>query len=56
MNRIGLVVLMTHDYGNYVIQKLFDSSNETGKRLMYDTIRQENVDEIKKNNYGLICS
>jgi len=52
LTRAGLVALMTNSYGNYVVQKLFDLSDDKSKRKLYERVRQENLDEIKKNSFG----
>jgi len=51
-SRAGLVVLMTNSFGNYVVQKLFDLCDDRSKRKIYDKVRQENLEEIKKNSFG----
>jgi len=52
-NRLGIVLLMNHAYGNYVIQRLFECSDEFLRRKIYERIQNENIDEIKRNGYGM---
>jgi len=51
--RPGLVVLMGHPYGNYVVQRLFECSDKNTRRKIYEGVmKEENLEEIKKTNYG----
>lgn len=51
--RVGLVILMTHPYGNYVLQKLFESSNDQIRRKIYAAIiNSGSLEEIKRNIHG----
>ena len=51
--RVGLVILMNHPYGNYVLQKLFESSNEQIRRKIYNAIiNSGSLEEIKRNIHG----
>lgn len=47
---------MTHPYGNYVAQRLFEFSDDKVKRKVFDRLKQENLEEIKKNSYGIKLS
>ena len=52
--RLGLLTLMNHPYGNYVVQRLFECSDEKLRRLIYERTLTENMEEIRKNNYGIV--
>lgn len=43
---------MTHPYGNYVVQRLFECSNEQLRRTIYEATQGANAEEIKKTSYG----
>jgi len=43
---------MTHSFANYVVQKLFESSDESSRQVLYDKMQAGNLEEIKRSNYG----
>jgi len=46
---------MCHPFGNYVVQRLFECSDKNTRRKIYDGVmKEENLEEIKKTNYGKI--
>lgn len=51
-NKPALVVMMTHSFGNYVVQRLFECSDENLRQMLYDKMQGGILEEIKKNNYG----
>jgi len=51
--QLGLVALMNHPFGNYVVQRLFECSDKNTRRKIYEGVmKEENLEEIKKTNYG----
>lgn len=50
--KLGLVVLMTHAFGNYVVQKLFEACDPKLKKTIFDKIQTIDMSEIMNNNYG----
>jgi pumilio RNA-binding family len=51
-NKLGLLALMNHPYGNYVIQRLFENSDDHIRQAIYTKTQTELGDELKKNNHG----
>jgi len=44
---------MNHPFGNYVVQRLFECSDKNTRRKIYEGVmKEENLEEIKKTNYG----
>lgn len=43
---------MNHEYGNYVIQRLFECGDDTVKVKMYERIKTYDFNEIRRNQYG----
>jgi len=57
MNRLSLVALMTHSFANYVVQRLFECSDDQLRQVLYDKMQQGGShEEIKKSNYGISAS
>ncbi len=47
---------MNHPFGNYVVQRLFECSDKNTRRKIYEGVmKEENLEEIKKTNYGNFC-
>lgn len=52
-SKLSLIVLMNHPFGNYVVQRLFECSDKSLRRKIYEVItKQENLDDAKRTNYG----
>jgi len=51
-NKLGLVALMNHPYGNYVVQRLFENSDDQVRLDIYKATQGEHAEELKKNNHG----
>jgi len=52
-NRLSLLVLINDQYGNYVIQRLFEYSDKAIRRVIYDTIMsKEHFEEARKTGFG----
>ena len=43
---------MIHPYGNYCVQRLFEYCPEQQRRRIYEAVQGENLEEVKKTNYG----
>lgn len=45
---------MTHSFANYVVQRLFECSDDQLRQVLYDKMQQAGShEEIKKSNYGI---
>jgi len=48
----GLMILMNHAFGNYVVQRLFECSEDLMRKRIYNKLQQYDLNEIRKNQYG----
>ena len=43
---------MNHPFGNYVVKRLFDCSDDALKKKIHQKIQTFDLNEIRKNQYG----
>jgi len=52
-DKLSLLVLINDQYGNYVIQRLFEYSDKVIRRAIFDTlINKDNFEEARKTGFG----
>jgi len=51
-NSCGLMLLMSHAFGNYVAQRLFECGDDNTRKRIYNKIQAYDVNEVKRNPYG----